>query len=410
MFSNSLLPRISSQSKIKACFIWPYFGPQYYSRFAATKLYLENVADIYCIALSHVTSSYAFWQLKYDDVIYCVNEQWEKYEPSDLFSLVFSNLSLLEPDIVFVHSYSSVDSRAAAFYALRNGKRLCIMSDSHHSDYPRHWFVESIKSLLINGADALLVSTPSHSHYYSVMLGFKYPVFLGYNAVDPLFVRTASDMTMDATSVSDTLFEKPFLFCAARPISKKNIKNLCLAWSNSSASKCRRLLIAGGSMAEYGVSSLDESIVFLGPLTPSCVHYITRRSSGCILPSISEQFGNFILEAIVFNRPVLISEVVGALPLAALYGSTYIFDPFNIKSISSAIDKWCVFDASSPQLANYLDPLPVFGHVRDFASSVYSIIFSYRRRSLFRRMFSLAIYACLNLVYRNKLIVDINSD
>lgn len=407
--SEELIP--SYLSKQKACFIWPYFGPQYIHRFIACKNHLQRLVDLYCIALSPKTTTYSFWGESYDDVTYCVDGPWELESPRDLFRQVYFKLCEINPDIIFTHSYSSIDARSAAVYALRNNKRLCIMTDSHYADYPRKWFVEFVKSLIINGADALLLSGPIHSHYYTKNLGFSFPVFYGYNAINMSSLqKMCQDASKDSTRL-DPLLKIPYLFCAARPLTKKNIPALCNAWAQTRAAESRNLLIAGCLQSDYGIPSCHKSIVFLGSLSQGQVQYIIKHSSGCILPSISEQFGNFVLEAIAFKKPILVSNRLGCLHAAMNYEKTYIFDPLRIDSIAEQIDAWLFDSFSNDSLSLELaEHGPLATDVRDFANSAYNIIFSYQRRSQPRRLLSLLLFLALNMIYRNKLFVDINHD
>lgn len=407
--SSHLIP--SFLERRKACFVWPYFGPQYYDRFLACKTYLSGLIDFSCIALSSVTSSYPFWDEAYKDIRYCSTEPWEKVSPIYLFDKVHDLLHEINPDVVFTHSYSTVDARSACIYALKNNKQLCIMTDSHSANYIRRWHVEFIKSWLIKGADSILLPGPIHSHYYRRSLGFKNYIFFGYNSLSPITLHQNLVETQSGATAQDTCFNKPYLFCAARPLHKKNIPNLCLAWEQSKASKSYDLLIAGGSQEDYKVSESHPSITFLGLLSPNHTLHRIAASSGCILPSISEQFGNFITEAVSFSKPILVSNRLGCLDLALRNPNSYIFDPYSIEEIVMAIDAWHSDVNISQPPASYNDKeFPLAVHVRDFAFSVYNIVFAYQRKRRFLRYISLILFFLLSKIYRKKAVVDVNID
>ena len=407
--STGLVP--SFLKKRKACFIWPYFGPQYFQRFDACKRYLKDCIEFYCIALSSQTKSYPFWINQYPNIFYWTDKYWEDESPAYLFKKVHYYLANINPDVVFTHSYSTVDARSAAIYALEKKKKLCIMSDSHYSDYRRSWYVELVKSLLIKGADSMLVSGPMQSHYYGHNLRFDHQIFFGYSALSPSHLHSLALRSDQSSIILDSIPNKPFLFCAARPLQKKNVPALCNAWRNSKAAESSLLVIAGGEACDYNVSDYHESILFLGSLSPEQVLLVISRSSGCILPSTSEQFGNFITEAIAFRKPILLSNKLGCLDLALRYNPSYLFNPFSLEDIIIALDSW---NLELPQPgeevkdSEYLFPLAV--HVRDFVSNVYNIVFSYQRSRPLDKLISLILFYLVAILFRNKQAVDLNLD
>jgi glycosyltransferase involved in cell wall biosynthesis len=335
---------------------------------------------------------------------------WEEVSPVSLFKLLYSKLFFLNPDVVFTHSYSTVDARTAIYYALKNNKKLVIMSDSAHCDYKRRWFVELVKSFLIKGADSLLVSGPLHSHYYTVNLGFKLPIFWGYNAIDPSALHKNQLAVAQDDPIFDSLPSQPFLFCAARPLTKKNIPRLCAAWNKSRASSASYLVIAGGEQSDYKVSNPHNSIIFLGPLSPSQTLHIISKSCGCILPSLTEQFGNFVLEAIAFGKPILVSITIGSLHAAIMNNNYFLFNPHSLVSITEALDDWFAKHLGKNACPPADPLLPVTCHVRDFAAAVLQCAFSYQHSNRLDKTLSLITVMALNKIYERKSFIDINVD
>jgi glycosyltransferase involved in cell wall biosynthesis len=80
-----------------------------------------------------------------------------------------------------------------------------------------------------------------------------------------------------------------------------------------------RLLIVGGDHEGYGEKLRDlcaqlavkDSVIFTGEIHGDDKWILLQHARALVLPSISENFGNVALEAMVVGRPVVLSEGVG---------------------------------------------------------------------------------------------------
>lgn len=76
-----------------------------------------------------------------------------------------------------------------------------------------------------------------------------------------------------------------------------------------------RLAIAGNDEENYA-STLPraENVRFIGPLFGAEKEAMLRRAAALVLPSISENFGNVVLEALAVGTPVVVTPAVGLAP------------------------------------------------------------------------------------------------
>jgi glycosyltransferase involved in cell wall biosynthesis len=400
---------------MKLCFIWPYYGPQYEDRVQICLSALQPLHSVYAIALSRACTTYSFWQSTCSNVYFCLDEAWENSPPADAFKKVFERLVELSPDVVFTHSYSTIDARASILYALTYRKRWCIMSDSNECDYPRHPAVERIKGLIIQGADAMLLSSVVSCKYYR-KLGFRLPIHLGYNAISAKRISSNCDLVNIEYAARPG---RDYLICIARPLQKKNIHRLVLAWAESGVHSHFDLVLVGATRIDYDLHTIPDSVHCMGALPPSAALSLIKRSRGLILPSISEQFGNVVAEAICLGIPVLVSDRVGSLEVALLYRSSFVFNPFDTSSIADAIANWAHLvlagratlpDDSKQHAFNSSELLPPSINLVDFATSVYTVAGDTMRAKFLDRLISLLLVQLMHFLYRRKNCIDLNLD
>ncbi|MBO9602024.1 MAG: glycosyltransferase family 4 protein [Novosphingobium sp.] len=215
---------------------------------------------------------------------------------------------------VFLCHYEMPAVLLAAIVTRICGKRVYAMIDSKFDDYPRRVGREMAKSLFLlpyHGA----VTASLRSRDYLAFLGLNPArIALGYDTLDT--ARIAGQ----ASGVEPTPFERRDFLIVARLVPKKNIAAALEAFAafverNGSG---RRLRICGDGPLESELKARAEAlgigglVDFAGFVQTREVSEAMARALALILPSVEEQFGLVINEALSMGLPVICSINAGA--------------------------------------------------------------------------------------------------
>lgn len=239
----------------------------------------------------------------------------------------------------FCHYHSSAIFFASIFLRIF-GVKLFAMLDSKFDDYPRFYWREVGKVLLLapyNGALAGSRRTKSYLH----LLGFnRRPVHTGYDALDLRRIRSLGTSARDVPHA-----ERDFLI-VARLVAKKNLAFAIKAFAiwRSQQRHSRRLRIIGYGELEQNLRGLAaelavaDDVIFAG-LADSAEVYTAMRESLClILPSVEEQFGLVVTEALALGLPVLVSANAGSVDeLVDNAVNGWIIDPCRMDALVTAM-------------------------------------------------------------------------
>ena len=81
--------------------------------------------------------------------------------------------------------------------------------------------------------------------------------------------------------------------------------------------------------------SITNGVVFHGFLQTSEISRILSSTLALILPSVEEQYGNVVIEALAMGIPVLLSENCGARDLLVRSGvNGFVFEPDNFEGLA----------------------------------------------------------------------------
>lgn len=144
----------------------------------------------------------------------------------------------------------------------------------------------------------------------------KVPIAIIPNgSFEPTKKEISGDYSLNSLGIENTSF-KNFLFVGRiHPV--KGLENLIFAVKNTLLSKKDwRLIIAGYSETNYlnklkkiiVDNSLEEKVLILGPVDGDELINLYRNSKFFVLPSLSENFGIVVSEALSFGLPVIASN------------------------------------------------------------------------------------------------------
>ena len=278
-------------------------------------------------------------------------------------SVVFIGISYAEPTIFML-----------AVLLRLFGVRLVLMTESKFDDRERAAGVEFLKALSLAPYSAAFVGG-FRQRAYVRFLGFRRrPIELGYDSVSLKRVR---DLAAAAPDRRETPFaERSFIF-VGRFVAKKNIPTLIKAYAHyhrEAQDVPRRLTLLGGGEMEGEVRAaitthgLEGWIDLPGFRQAPEVAAMLERSLALLLPSIEEQWGLVVNEALAFALPVIVSDNVGSRDLLVRNGTNGFVVPADdhlalahvMADVASSEARWRQLSAGSAALADAADT-PRFG-------------------------------------------------
>ena len=263
-------------------------------------------------------------------------------------------LERLSPDLIFIPGWAFDLSKKIKNWAKVNNIKLALMSESKENDKKRFIISELYKKyFVLPSYSAAIVGGEIHAKYLQQLGMLKNKIFFGYDIVDNEFFRLEANKSrsnrLSVLKGFKNLPDEPFFMSAFRLIKRKNAKNMLIAYKeylNSIGNSSWNLVICGNGeqFNELNELCLELEIInkvkFLGFLDYYQLATLYGLASCFIHPAFSEQWGLVINEACASGIPILSSKTVAASSeLVKDKYNGYLFDPYNIKSISNSMIK-----------------------------------------------------------------------
>lgn len=269
------------------------------------------------------------------------------------FKTLSSTLLLEAPDVVFIAGWSSRASLQALAWCLCHGVPSVVMADSQFIDSRRGILSEFIKKSLVSKFSGALVAGSPHKEYAN-KLGIKIPFIMkGYNAVDnDHFKRTADNVKKEQLKHRCKLdLPEKFFLVVARLIEKKNIIALLEAYSSYRQMvpnhRLWNLVIAGdGPLYDEIVNKISflgisELVQMKGFLQYDETAEVISLAEALVLPSLVDQWGLVVNEAMAAGIPVLVSDRCGSVKDLVIDGKTgFQFSPEDPIAIAHLLAKF----------------------------------------------------------------------
>ena len=267
-----------------------------------------------------------------------------------LFIRLFKALKLEKANVVYIPGWGSREARFALFCSKILGFKSIVMSDSSEFDFQRNKLKEFIKKCFVNQFDAAFVAGSSHFNYILKLGMSANKITMGYDVVD----------NNHFSSHRSNVYKPDGYFLASgRFIKRKNFILLLEAYKDyrSKVKSPKTLVLCGSGHEEseikYKIESLNlNSYVKL----PGFVQYdelpvLYSKASVFIIPSVSEQWGLVINEAMASGLPILSSNRCGAhFDLVINNENGFIFNPFSVEDIANAMVKFHYLDCNKKNL------------------------------------------------------------
>lgn len=270
-------------------------------------------------------------------------------DPSLLGRRVSEVLDRTLPVAVAIPGWSGRGALAALRWCLRNRVPAILMSDSTSFDAPRHAVKEAIKSRIVRLFDSGLVAG-SRAAAYAQSLGMaREHVFVGYDVVDNNYFAREAQRARDigAAMRAELKLPEKYFLCCARFVPKKNHARLLRSFASfiakSDGADWSLVLVGDGPLrhvlgTEIRSLHLESRVMLAGFQQYDRLPIYLGLAQALVLPSLYDQWGLAVNEAMAARLPVLVSQRCGCAPDLVQEGvNGFLLDPESEDSIESAM-------------------------------------------------------------------------
>ncbi|MDL2323427.1 glycosyltransferase family 4 protein [Bacteroidales bacterium OttesenSCG-928-A17] len=268
------------------------------------------------------------------------NERMEDLNPKEAKTTVLQKLDKLMPDAILSGSIAFSSGAAAVDWAKRNDKAVVIFDDSKLEDVPRNFIVNSVKKIIYSNVDAVLCPAEDWLNTFRFWGFKKEAVFFGEDVVDNQFWTRKTTGTQE-------LPDRYFL-AVGRQIERKNFIVLLNAFylfrKNNPDSTYELVLVGDGperkELEKRVPEEIKNKVHFFNFKEQEELREIYQRASVFILPSLSEQWGLVVNEAMAAGLPVIVSKQCGcASSLVSENQNGFLFNAGDTEQLVAVLQK-----------------------------------------------------------------------
>lgn len=336
--------------------VWAQYGPYHFARFSALAK-LAGANRVFALELANLTREYQWTRSPnpYELITICPGAQTEKLPFRIVFQQTRRTLAELGIQVCLLPSYSPRQSAAALFAAKSLGIRTVMMNESHAGTARATGASAFAKRRLLRLFDAALVGGGPHRRYFTSLGMPPEKIFTGYDAVDNDYFCQKAAAVRERAADYRARYQLPrnFFLNVGRFVAKKNLATLIWAYRiflDANSAKRTHLVLVGAGEEEpnlrrlakelhlpiyqksalrprpaAGHESNDEAESIQNPdrqEPPPGVHFYGFRqieenpvfyglADAFVLPSVAEEWGLVVNEAMAAGLPVIVSEAAG---------------------------------------------------------------------------------------------------
>lgn len=338
-------------------FLWESFGPHHVDRCEACAEHFAGRYDVYGVEIATFDATYTWRGSIESDAFHKVTlfpgVVSQKIGALRCFFRIVGTCLRLRAKYLFFCNYNLPAVFFSAVILRLLGRRLITMQDSKFDDKPRYLFKEIVKSILYAPYQAALAAG-ARSKAYLTFLGVPEDrVVVGYDTVS---VERVQALAGTLPAPHGTPHAERHFTIVARFVPKKNLSLALDAYAAYVArhpDAPRDLHLCGSGELEAELRQQAErlglkGVHFRGYLQEPDIARVLGSTLALILPSVEEQHGLVINEALAMGVPVLVSDNCGARDLLVRSGiNGFVFEPDNAAGLAhfmaivdEDIDEW----------------------------------------------------------------------
>jgi L-malate glycosyltransferase len=323
----------------KFVFVWDNFGPLHADRCDAVANKFEGRHEVIGLELASRSKVYDWLPesgMRFRKITLVTGRTIEEISGFELFTKTLrTSFSMGRDAQFFLCHYQEPAIFAVAVVLRLLGRRVYTIGCSKFDDYERVLRKEIVKRILY---------TPYHGGIASGVRSRDYMRFMGlpatrvkapYNAVSLQRIRHLAGSPPAPDGIP---FAARHFTIVARLVPKKNLSMALKALAHYAAQveTPRHLYIFGTGPLEAELrqqactDGIEELVHFCGFLQTAEISQAYARSLALLLPSVEEQFGNVVPEAMGMGLPVILSDNCGARDLLVRSGvNGFVVEPDN---------------------------------------------------------------------------------
>ena len=277
-------------------------------------------------------------------------KDFNEVSPLELSQKLLQTLQEFAPEHIALCGYHRIENLAALGWAKLTSRPAILMIDSKQDDAPRRILQEGLKGVLVRQFDSYLVAGIPHRQYMLAMGAPCTRIFEGYDVVDNrLFAEAAQAARLSAEQIrADLDLPKRYFMAACRFVPKKNLLFLLEAYSlyrEIQPVDGWGLVICGSGPMDAELRQLVKAKKIPDVYLPG---FHTGRELGkyyglasCFIhPSIQEQWGLVVNEAMAAGLPVLVSHACGCAQNLVQEGvNGFTFNPTDPPALAQLMSK-----------------------------------------------------------------------
>lgn len=318
--------------------LWMQYGPYHLARAAALRE-LARPARVHALELANRSRDYAWNRTanSVEPVCICPGAVSEQLSFQTVFRRTRQRLKELEIEVCLLPSYAPKQPLAALLAAKSLGVKTVMMNESHAGTARSGRVGTWVKRQLVGMFDAAIVGGRPQTRYF-VSLGLPEDrIFDGYDAVDNDYFAANADRIRNRAAEIRRQYGLPehYFLSLGRFVAKKNLGMLIQAFRkflDATPDSRTHLVMVGSGEEEPQLRSLCNSLglpiydhVASGAsdsgVKPGAHFYGFRQidenpvfyalADAFVLPSLYEEWGLVVNEAMASGLPVVVSETAG---------------------------------------------------------------------------------------------------
>jgi 1,2-diacylglycerol 3-alpha-glucosyltransferase len=348
--------------------VWGNWGPYHHARFRALHEHgQQNEIEVHGLELFPTSGIYDWEVSGSHPAIHhlSVGQNETEFNPLRLAWNLIPLLVHLRCDVVFVPSYWHWSLFTNVMARLCGG-RIVMMNESHAGTELATGWRKWIKRRIVRSFHAALVGGTPHIEHFTGLGLPSSVVFSGYDAVDNDFFAERSEESRQNAGTTRTHLGLPddYFLSLGRMVPKKNLTTLILSYilyrQNEPESRQHLVFVGSGEeerkLRELATRNNLEIIDHTEPTAPGeipspapTVHFYGFRqieenpsfyalATAFILPSLKEEWGLVVNEAMACGLPVLVSNRAGCAANLVRPGyNGYTFNPESVDELAAAL-------------------------------------------------------------------------
>lgn len=348
---------------MKVALVFSQYGPYHHARAAALR---EDLGEKHFMAVQIAAQSKTYaWTVQaqhhQSPITLCDGAE----EDAGFLKVFFAAWRFWRREKIaaaFLPSYFPAGSLALLLSAKLAGVKCIMMNESHAGTERASGIKKRVKRFLVSLFDAALVGGQPQKRHFEVLGVPADKIFTGYDAIDNNYFAMSASVALADREENELRLGLPprYFLSLGRFVTKKNLPTLIRAYREfCTRSREEVALVLVGSGAEESalrelVTDLDltlhdqasgepaksrqpvsSAVYFMGfrQLEENPIFYALAEAF--ILPSVEEEWGLVVNEAMACGLPVVVSKTVGCAEDLVEHGSNgWLFAPGEVSALA----------------------------------------------------------------------------